>query len=263
VRLVRAERCLTVLWGTALLAWVGAGPARAETVAVTATAYGGYGTTSLGSNEGEPSTYRIRYGGTGVEATAFLLTDGLDSPRVPPNGLAVRLGAVGELRSQRLTACTAGSFCDAMAVSERAEAHGALRLGAGYELRSAGVRIGVLYADGIRPQIVLRPLIFPDLEVRIGQRNQHHGSIGLGAYDAATSLRPGLNMGFCLVFNTWQLESHLGLHAGLDQLTGSVLNANGRAAVDVWIPSALGRLDLGAAVEPSLVELHAGVSFSL
>jgi hypothetical protein len=70
-------------------------------------------------------------------------------------------------------------------------------------------------------------------------------------------------MGYCLVFDTWQVDSHLGLHAGLDQLTGSVLNADARADVDVRIPFPGSRLDLGVALEPTLVELHAGLSFSL
>ena len=79
-------------------------------------------------------------------------------------------------------------------------------------------------------------------------RDRFHGTIGAGAYDGATALRPGVYFGLSRDFGAFQVTGHLGFHGALDRFSGTVVNLDARLALTGALP--LGpstRLEVGAA----------------
>lgn len=121
----------------------------------------------------------------------------------------------------------------------------ALRMGIGYDFPIFGFRAGMNYSDAIDGRLA-EPLPFPDAALRLGYRDRATFEIGLGAYDASTSLRPGLYIGATLVpAKRITVALHGGLHANINSFGATVtqigLRVDGRFSVALT-----DKLELGA-----------------
>jgi hypothetical protein len=169
---------------------------------------------------------------------------------------AFLIGSVAdELEWTRLTEC--GGFCrETTADGSVAPTPGplkvasklGLRVGAGYSFSLLEFRLGVL---GVKPSsgsAFPDPIWSPDVMLRVGPRNLGWGELGLGAYDASTTLRPGAYVGAGggkveLVRAT----GHLGFHL-----------VNGQCCETTWPFGIIAHLDIERALSRSLI---AGVDF--
>ena len=138
------------------------------------------------------------------------------------------LGVTGELRLHRVISCM--FLCEPpLEEGWHPEAHFGLRLGIGYDSNWVGVRGGVLYADSVSAWIA-DLLVSPDLELRFGPRDRMWVELGVGAYDASTSLRPGVYAGFSfLPAKKLTFSLHYGAHAGTGTVGHTVPQIGGRA----------------------------------
>lgn len=121
-----------------------------------------------------------------------------------------------------------------------------LRVGAGYSFSLLEFRLGVL---GVKPSsgsAFPDPIWFPDVMLRVGPRNIGWGELGLGAYDASTTLRPGAYVGAGGGrANIVRLTGHLGVHMVNDQCCGTTFGI-------------IAHLEIERAISRSLI---AGVDF--
>jgi hypothetical protein len=93
-----------------------------------------------------------------------------------------------EVSSLKLVRC--GEFCGPQSIDD---AEFAVRAGGGLDFRWVGFRVGVdrLSSNAFRRDVVL----IPDLSLRLGSVDQGYFTVGFGAYDAQTTVRPGLYCG--------------------------------------------------------------------
>lgn len=208
---------------------------------VAVTIHGGGGHSELSNNEGSPTTYDERHVGLGVLGKLHLWSEPSSTPDADLGGL--QLGFVAEARAHRLVDC--GYSC---AGDERPgfvpEWHFGARVGVGYDFELVGVRGGLLLAAATEARLA-EPLLLPDVLVRLGPRRRVWMELGLGAYDASSTLRPGLYVGVVVVAIPRLTASlHYGWHAGTGSLGGTVLQLGDRldAGLDYRISA---RLQLG------------------
>jgi hypothetical protein len=163
-------------------------------------------------------------------------------------GAFMLFGATGELRLHKPVSCL--YLCDANDERWHPEAHFGLRLGIGYDFDLVGIRGGVLYADAVSAWIA-EMFVSPDLQLRFGPRKLMWLELGVGAYDVATSLRPGVYAGLSFMPKSrLTVALHYGAHAG----TGNL--GNGERDKQIG-----GRADVGVMYDLSpRVRLGAGIA---
>lgn len=201
---------------------------------VTASVFAGSGEMVDASNESGDAAYdvhRLGVGFTGVLRFASLSDISPEaSPSAPPSEAsppnarqdpgAYLLGAVvEELEWTRLTEC--GSFCSDLSAGSPAKTPGplvlgtktALRLGVGYSFSLVEFRVGALGVVPSSGSAFPEPIWSPDVMLRVGPRNIGWGELGLGAYDASTTLRPGAYVGGGGgKLDIVRVTGHLGIH---------------------------------------------------
>src|SRR6185295_7049373 len=117
-----------------------------------------------------------------------------DPTQRPQAGTLIYLGATGELRELRLANCGYACPGDLQPGSFEQESHFGARAGVGYDFALFGLRGGALLS--VSPDARLaETIVMPDVQLRLGYLDQGWFEAGLGAYDASTTLRPGLYVG--------------------------------------------------------------------
>jgi len=245
-RLLRVRR---VLWGAAFVGLTSAASAAAPSAQrgnLATTVYGGAGDTKVPSNEVE-DIYDERHFGLGVLASFPASQAGTEAPE--SRGFIWQLGLTAERRSLRVVLC--GYDCQSHPPTSGFVSEGDLgvRAGAGADWSVFGFRAGLLFAGGIHARVA-ESLPFPDVALRLGTRELLFVTLGLGAYDASTSLRPGLYAGLSVAPTKGFVGS---IHYGLHFNNGST----GRTVIDLGT-----RLDfaLDYALSP---KLSAGLGIAL
>lgn len=215
----------------------------------------------LGVEENEASSVaELRAVGTGALAT-LSLSPFRDSQ---PSGAVLLLGATSEYRAQRASCAPTCEFGPEGFVGGSVWGG---RLGFGYEDSGVGVRGGVLVRGGSISWV--RTLVLPDVAVRIGPRDSVNASFGFGAYDAATSVRPGLYAGLAAtMMQRFTLAAHAGAHCDFGACGDSGLQLDTR--LDLALEYAISpawRASLGGGVDFTRLSSnigggHLGVSAS-
>jgi len=188
--------------------------------------YAGLGVLEVENNEGDAPEYRDRHLGVGLLAELRPWPHAADSP-LQPRGAVFSVGVTGELRANRLLACNywctderPGYFLDPIV---------GLRLGAGFDWSLFGLRGGALVALPPADARIAEAMLVPDVQLRFGSLSAVWGELGLGAYDAATVLRPGTYVGLGVAATrSLSLRAHYGLHAGLGSFGHTVLQLGSR-----------------------------------
>lgn len=199
---------------------------------VSGTLYAGVGDAGLSSNEGSKTRYRERHVGAGVLVQLRPWADSKEQARRPAGGF-VMLGVTGELRALRLVECGYSCPEQAQFAAFEQEQHFGARAGFGYDFALIGLRAGALLS--VSPDARLaETIVMPDVQLRIGYLEQGWFEAGLGAYDASTTLRPGVYIGGGIPMqNVMLLGLHLGLHAGNGRFVGEVFDMGLRGDVDL------------------------------
>ena len=244
---LKAQRAL---WGSAVFCL--ALPARAQSVdapsaqrgRVETAVYGGAGTTFVGSNEVE-DIYDDRHFGLGLLASFPASQAGTEQPR--SRGFMWLLGLTAERRSLRAVLCGYGCQSQPKIAGFANEADLGIRAGAGSDGHWVGFRAGLLLAGGIHARVAER-LLFPDVALRVGPRELGFFTLGLGAYNASTSLRPGLYAGVSFVpLKSLVGSLHYGYHFNDGSLGDTVFQLDSR--LDFAVDYALSRkLSVGLSV---------------
>ena len=153
------------------------------------------------------NAYELR--GFGLGALASLSLNPFHDSQ--PVGGVLLLGVTSEYRALRALHCT-----DCVAPSDRFAGGSMLgaRLGVAYEDRDIGVRGGLLWQGGSVE--LAKTGIFPDVALRLGPRDVLNLSLGLGAYDALTIVRPGAYVGLSgSPLHALTLGVHFGWHCDI------------------------------------------------
>ena len=224
----RAWAACAVLGVTSAASAQSADAPTVQRVRVESTVYAGAGTTNVPSNEVE-DIYDERHFGLGVLASFPASQAGTEAPL--SRGFLWQLGVTAERRSLRTVLCGYECQSHPPASGFLNEGDLGIRAGAGSDWSVVGFRAGLLFAGGIHARVA-ESLPFPDVALRLGTRDLVFITVGLGAYDASTSLRPGLYGGLSVVPASGFVGS---LHYGLHFNNGSA----GRTVIDVG-----SRLDL-------------------
>ncbi|HEY4103516.1 MAG TPA: hypothetical protein VGM44_06480 [Polyangiaceae bacterium] len=166
-----------------------------EVARVEATIYGGSGSEYFMFNEGH-SVDQQRALGLGLLGSLRL---GAEPGVSQPNGTVLLFGVTSELKALGF----APSFVNG--------AYSGFRAGVGYDERWVGGRGGFLIAGG--SALNTETLALPDFALRVGPLDTAYLMLGLGAYDAPTSLRPGIYLGAAVVpIRGLTASIHWGLH---------------------------------------------------
>jgi hypothetical protein len=237
---------------------------------VTSSVFAGGGEMIDASNESGDATYDVHRFGFGLTGVLRFRGDAEAPPSASPrsappldvaplttrhdSGAFLMGSAAGELEWTRLTAC--GYFCREVSNGRPAPTPGplkvaskvGLRVGAGYSFSLVEFRLGALGVLPSSGSVFPDPIWSPDVMVRVGPRNIGWGELGLGAYDASTTLRPGAYVGggggrVDLV----RVTGHLGLHM-----------VNGQCCQTTMPFGLIAHIDLQRALSRSLI---AGVDF--
>jgi hypothetical protein len=186
-----------------------------------ATIYGESGSEYFGSNETN-SLYQERALGFGLLGSLWL---GGRPGATEPHGAVLLLGATSELKALKSTLC--GYECKPNNGTFIAGNYSGFRLGAGYDGNWFGFRAGGLIAGG--NAVATDTLASPDIAFRIGPRSDGWLSLGVGAYDAPTSLRPGFYAGVSfLPVRGLTASLHAGLHADHGTLGATITQLDPR-----------------------------------
>jgi hypothetical protein len=178
---------------------------------VSAAVFGGAGSAREDNNEGAPDVYDLhRFGGGLLGVLRILPTDTERNL-----GFFAQAGATAEIEWSKQTQC--GAFCDTgtsfVPGPYRAAHKLGGRLGVGYSFATFEFRVGVLQVLPSQDSLFPKQFVFPDLVARFGRRSIGWLELGVGAYDASTSLRPGVYLGGGgLPLEQVRLSGHLGLH---------------------------------------------------
>lgn len=175
--------------------------------------YAGGGSLEEPNNEGASAIYDERRAGTGVVGVLRFGREaetGRDG--VLERGVFVMLGATLELESLRRTQC--GYVCSGEESPDQSftsEAHFGGRVAIGYSFSLVEFRGGVL---GTMPDgRMMESMVMPEGLVRVGRRSIGWFELGLGAYDASTTLRPGAFVGGAYgAPRHLRVSGHFGLH---------------------------------------------------
>jgi hypothetical protein len=178
---------------------------------VSAAVFGGVGGAEEDNNEGAPDVYQLHRLGGGL--LGVLRGSSTDTQR--NLGLFAQAGVTSELEWAKQTEC--GAFCAAGSSFTpgpyRAGQKLGWRLGVGYSFAAFEFRVGVLQVLRSQDSLFPQQLILPDVVARFGRRSVGWFELGLGAYDASTSLRPGIYLGGGgLPLEQLRLSGHVGLH---------------------------------------------------
>jgi len=153
--------------------------------------------------------YHEQAAGLGLLGTLRLGSD--DS--AAPKGTLLLVGITQELSALQLYSC--GEFCN---MRKPTDTTTAARAGLGWDSRWIGVRGGVIVRED--RDFSRGAEFIPDLALRLGPLDEFDFTLGLGAYDAPTTTRPGLYLGFASQFSPrLSAAFHIGLHDALDDLT--------------------------------------------
>jgi len=187
---------------------------------VETTVYGASGEIGVLTNETD-SAFETR--GLGLGALATLSLDPFRDSQ--PVGGVLLLGITSEYRALRVLRC--GYVCLEHPDGFEAGSMLGARLGAGYEGRLVGVRGGLLVQGG--SVALAETFFFPDAALRLGQREFVTFSLGLGAYDVPTTVRPGLYVGVSVSpIRPLALRAHYGLHCDIGSCGITVLQIDPR-----------------------------------
>lgn|GEM_PF-1330410 len=238
---------------------------------VTGSVFAGGGAMIDASNESGDATYDVHRFGFGLTGVLRFRRDveaatSASRPRLAPpfdvaplttrheSGAFLMGNVAEELEWTRLTEC--GYFCRERVNGEPAPTPGplkvaskvGLRVGAGYSFSLVEFRLGALGVMPSSGSAFPDPIWSPDVMLRVGPRNLGWGELGLGAYDASTTLRPGAYVGggggrVELV----RVTGHIGLHL-----------VNGQCCQTTMPFGLIGHLDVERALSGSLI---AGVDF--
>lgn len=184
----------------------------AETTAAgaAATLYAGGGTLIAPNNESFPDEYQVARVGIGVGGVLHLAAPDANGTPVEPSGFFMAADAAFELEHSLRSVCS----YDCAVPDERYLAkHLAARVGVGYSFPAFEFRAGVVGAFPDAHVDYALPFILPDVVARFGRRSRGWFEIGLGAYSASTTFRPGLYLGGALgSLQQLQVSAHAGLH---------------------------------------------------
>ncbi|HKY39618.1 MAG TPA: hypothetical protein VJN18_26955 [Polyangiaceae bacterium] len=251
--------------------------------------YAGGGSLEEPNNEGASAIYDERRAGTGVvgvlrfgrdrererrakppmdEALSDQVTEdeeetGRDG--VSERGVFVMLGVTLELEALRRTQC--GYICNGEESPDQnftTEAHFGGRVAIGYSFSLVEFRGGVL---GTMPDgRMMESIVMPEGLVRIGPRSIGWFELGLGAYDASTTLRPGAFVGGAYgTTRHLRVSGHFGLHLPNGMCCSSVPRFGFRyeLAFERALTDAVEIGLAGAAWNADLLEAAARISFLL
>ena len=231
-----------------------------------ATLYGGAGGVSIANNETGPDQYDVRRVGAGVYAVVRFDHELEHAARNDRDrGFFLAAGLTVESDWIRQTQC----FFDCPLGFNRGEVPpGAfkreselgVRLGAGYSFEIFEFRLGGLAAVPNRDAAFARPLLLPDVLLRVGRRPSGWFELGLGAYDPSTTLRPGVYLGGSLLSpQQVRITGHLGLHLVYSSWESTVLPFGGIADLafehafgETWLAGFGGKVMSGDLVEGNL-----------
>ncbi len=181
--------------------------------------YGGAGTVSIANNESGPDEYEVRRAGAGVYGVIRFNHEGegtAPSERERGFFLAAGLSAESDWVKQTrcFVSCPQGVSSAAVSNSTyQRESEAGLRVGAGYSFSLFEFRVGGLATLPGKDAAFVKPLLVPDVLLRVGSRPRGWFELGLGAYDASTVLRPGLFIGGSVLSpEQVRITAHLGLH---------------------------------------------------
>ena len=164
---------------------------------ITAGIFAGAGSAEDDNNEGAPDLYDLHRAGGGV--LGVLRFSSSQPPTNPERelGFFAQGGAAAEVEWWKQTQC--GAFCGAGASfvpgPYRASHKLGWRLGVGYGFSVFEFRVGLLQVLPSQDSMFPTQFVFPDAVLRFGRRSLGWFELGLGAYDASTSLRPGIYIG--------------------------------------------------------------------
>lgn len=155
-------------------------------------------------------------------------------------GAFVQAGMAAELEWTRLTHC--GDFCRwapggeevvTPGPSKRAPKVG-LRAGGGYSFSLFEFRVGLLRVMPGDDSVFPDPIWSPDVQLRVGRRRLGWFELGFGAYDASTTLRPGLYVGGGGgQVDALRISGHLGIHLVNGLCCSSLVPFGGIVHLDV------------------------------
>jgi hypothetical protein len=228
--------------------------------------YGGAGTVSIANNESDPDEYRVRRAGAGVYGVVRFNREGDSSVRSErERGFFLAAGLSAESDWVKQTHCT--FYCpvgvdsgDVSTSTFARESEAGLRVGAGYSFSLFEFRVGGLATLPSKDAAFAKPLLMPDVLLRVGSRPRGWFELGLGAYDASTVLRPGLFIGGSL-FSPEQVRitAHLGLHlvygsweSTLQPFGGMADIAFEHAFAETWLAGVGGKVMSGELFEGNL-----------
>jgi len=199
---------------------------------ISGTLYGGAGTLVVPNNETRSDEYQVTRFGVGFLG---IWRPG-EAKRVnsETSGFFVALGGTFELESSLHTVCAFNCYGTEVAGDRFLAKHFAGRLGFGYSFPMVEFRIGALYAAPDPKVDYAIELLMPDVLVRIGERRFGWFELGLGAYSASTTLRPGLYLGGTVGSErVVQASVHGGTHFVNGLCCGTVTTAGLAAEVSV------------------------------
>jgi len=182
----------------------------AETTArgVSSTVYAGAGTLTVPNNEVANDEFAVKR--MGVGALGVIRFDAAEGEPARDGGFFAALGATFELEDSVHSVC---AFSYSLCGSHYLGKHIGARLGVGYSWRYFEFRVGALAAHPDAGVDYAQPLALPDVMLRVGERSFGWFELGLGAYDASTTLRPGIYLGGALGSpRILQVSAHLGVH---------------------------------------------------
>ena len=183
------------------------------------TLYGGSGTVSIANNETGPDEYDVRRVGAGIYGVLRFdheleraARDDRDRGFFLAAGLTVESDWIHQ--TQCFFICPRGvNSGDVPPGGFTRESELGVRLGAGYSFELFEFRVGGLAAVPSTDAAFARPLLVPDVLLRVGSRPSGWFELGLGAYDASTVLRPGVYLGGSLLSpRQVRLTAHVGVH---------------------------------------------------
>jgi len=177
--------------------------------AVSSTVYAGAGTLTVPNNEVANDEFAVKRLGVGaLGVMRFDPAEGDEHAR--DSGFFAALGATFELEDSVHSVC---AFSYSLCGKHYLGKHIGARLGVGYSWRYFEFRVGALAAHPDAGVDYAQPLALPDVMLRVGERSFGWFELGLGAYDASTTLRPGIYLGGALGSpRILQVSAHLGVH---------------------------------------------------
>ena len=233
----------------------------------TLTLYGGSGVVTIGNNEGAPDEFDVQRAGLGVQGVVRPRFAGTSAAGATSDrGFFLAAGMTVESnwikQTQCAFSCTPGlSRGDGSRGAFRQETELGARFGLGYRFALFEVRVGGLAAGPTGDAAFARALLVPDVTLRVGNRQDSWFELGLGAYDASTTLRPGLYLGGSLFSpEALRITAHLGVHLVYSSWESTVVPFGGIIDIDLehafsktWIAGIGGKALSGALVEGNLL----------